>query len=112
MTRTDPHAQLVAFWCDRYHQHVGAKYPFNGGKDGNTIKWLRGIYGDDEIRTYMSAFFELEDDFIQQSGYGLGVFRGCLPKVIQFVKRGPKSKTTENLTGIAEWLAERKASNE
>lgn len=30
--RNDPHAHLVAFWCDLYQSHVGAKYPFNGGK--------------------------------------------------------------------------------
>lgn len=76
------HTAIVAFWCDTYAAHVGAKYPFNGGKDGKTIKWLRELYGDDDIKAYIVAFFDLDDEFIQQSGFGLGVFRGCLPKVI------------------------------
>lgn len=81
------HAALIRFWCDAYVERVGAKYPFNGGKDGKTIKWLREIYSDEDIKSYMTAFFEIDDDFIQDSGYGLGVFRGCLPKVIQYVQQ-------------------------
>lgn len=82
-----PHNDLARYWCDTYQRHVGAKYPFNGGKDGSAIKWLRSIYTDEEIRAYMTAFFAIEDDFIQGSGYSLGVFRGCLPKVIAHVMR-------------------------
>jgi hypothetical protein len=76
---------LIRFWCDEYERHAGAKYPFAGGKDGKTIKDLRAIYSDDDLRTFIAAFFEIDDDFIQNSGYSLGVFRGCLPKVIRFV---------------------------
>jgi hypothetical protein len=81
---------LIRFWCDEYERHAGAKYPFAGGKDGKTIKDLRAIYSDDDLRTFIAAFFEMDDEFICNSGHSLGVFRGCLPKVIQFVKRGPK----------------------
>jgi hypothetical protein len=102
---------LIRFWCDEYERHAGAKYPFAGGKDGKTIKDLRAIYSDDDLRTYMAAFFEIEDDFIQNSGYSLGVFRGCLPKVIAFVKRGQRKQVPKNLTGIAEWM-QRRAANE
>jgi hypothetical protein len=80
---------LIRFWCDEYERHAGAKYPFAGGKDGKTIKDLRAIYSDDDLRTFIAAFFEMDDEFIQNSGYSLGVFRGCLPKVIRFVKCGP-----------------------
>ena len=78
-----PHTEMIRFWCDTYQQRTGSKYPFAGGKDGATIKWLRSIYTDEEIRSYMTVFFEMDDDFIQQSGFALGVFRGCLPKVIR-----------------------------
>jgi hypothetical protein len=110
--RLDPsaHNALVRYWCDTYEQHVGAKYPFQGGKDGKTIKWLREMYEDDDIQQFMTGFFEIEDDFIQNSGYSLGVFRGTLPKVIQFVKRDkqqPKSKAPSNLRGIEQWMLKR-----
>jgi hypothetical protein len=81
---------LMAFWEGLYTQHVGARYPFNAGRDSKWIKEWRAVYSDDDIRSFMSAFFELDDDFIQNSGYGLGVFRGCLPKVIQSVKRSQR----------------------
>jgi hypothetical protein len=99
-----PHNELARFWCDTYQRHVGGKYPFNGGKDGAAIKWLRSIYTDDEIRTYMAAFFEMDDEFFQSAGYSMGVFRGCLPKVIQHVKRGPKRELPKNLVGIDRWM--------
>lgn len=79
------HAALIAFWCDTYFEHVGVKYPFSGGKDGATVKWLRGLYSDEDIKGYMTAFFDSDDDFIQQSGFSLSVFRGCLPKMIALV---------------------------
>lgn len=104
-----PHNALIRFWCDRYEQHVGVKYPFMGGKDGKAIKDLLAIYSDDQLRTFIAAFFEIEDDFIQQSGYSLGVFRGCLPKVIAFIGRGQRREVPKNLTGISEWVRNRAA---
>lgn len=110
LTRTDHHAQLVAFWHQLYKENVGAAYFFQGGKDGKTIKDLRAVYSDDEIRSFMAGFFEIEDDFIQNSGYSLGAFRGTLPKVIQFVKRGQQQqpkKVPANLQGIQQWMSKR-----
>jgi len=51
------------------------------------MKELGAIYSSDEIRRFMNAFFAIEDPFIEQSGHSLGVFRGCLPKVILYLKR-------------------------
>jgi hypothetical protein len=106
------HNAIARFWCDTYEQHTGAKYPFNGGKDGAAIKWLLSIYSEDEVRTFITGFFEIEDDFIEQTGRSMGVFRGCLPKIIQFVKKGqqqPASKVPANLHGIQEWMRKRAA---
>lgn len=100
---TSSHNLLIRFWCDEYERRVGAKYPFQGGKDGKTIKWLLELYSEDDARTFMAAFFDLEDDFIQNSGYGLGVFRGCLPKVIQHVKRKPKADIHGHVPPCKTW---------
>ena len=81
-----PIKDLLSFFDELYTTHVGARYPFNGGKDAKIVQLLREVYSDEDIRTYMTAFFEIHDEFIEQSGYGLGVFRGCLPKVITFSK--------------------------
>ena len=101
---TSPHGQLVRFWCDEYERRVGVKYPFQGGKDGKTIKWLLEFYSADDIKVYIAAFFELEDDFIENSGYSLGVFRGCLPKVIQAVTRAkPKADRRGHFPPCRSW---------
>jgi hypothetical protein len=107
-----PHNVLIRFWCDEYEKRIGTKYPFNGGKDAKTIQWLRGLYSDEDIRGFICAFFEIEDEFIQNSGYSLGVFRGCLPKVIQFVNRGQQQapkKVPSNLQGLQAWSLKRAA---
>lgn len=83
--------ELMTFWDGLYAEHVGARYPFNAGRDSKWVKEWRAVYSDEDIRTFMAAFFDMDDDFIANSGFSLGVFRGCFPKVIQHVKRKPKA---------------------
>lgn len=101
----------MAFWDGLYFKAMDTRYPFNSGRDSKWIKEWLAVYSDNELRAFMAAFFEIEDDFIQNSGYGLGVFRGCLPKVIQFVKRGQKRDVPKNLKGVEQWMS-RKAAGE
>lgn len=82
---------LLTIFDQLYLAKVGSRYPVNGGKDGKLLKGLREIYSDDDIERYMRAFFEIDDEFIEQSGYGIGAFRGCLPKVIAFANRKPRA---------------------
>lgn len=82
-----PIRDLMAFFDARYQEHAGCKYPFMGGKDAKAIKELRETVSDDEIRTYMAAFFEMDDPFFEQGGHSFSIFRACLPKVMQFVRR-------------------------
>jgi hypothetical protein len=86
---------LLSIFDALYNSKTGARYPVNGGKDGKLLKDLRAIYSDEDIARYMQAFFAIEDDFIEQSGYSIGCFRGCLPKVIAFANRKPRI--------VAEW---------
>lgn len=107
LVSANPIKDLGAFFDAQYQEHVGTRYPFNNGKDAKLIKDLRAIYSDDDIRTFMAAFFEIEDEFIEHAGYSIGVFRGCLPKVIAFISRGQKRDVPKNLTGIASWMQKR-----
>jgi hypothetical protein len=81
---------LLSIFDALYTNKVGARYPVNGGKDGKLLKDLRAIYSDEDIARYMQAFFDIEDPFIEQSGYSIGCFRGCLPKVIAWANRKPR----------------------
>lgn len=108
-----PIRDLLSFWDSCYQRHVGARYPFNGGRDSKLVKDLREIYPDDQIRTFMAAFFEMDDDFIVNSGHSLAVFRGCLPKVIAFLHKPRLSSQPQslpkNLQGIQAWMQKRVA---
>jgi hypothetical protein len=106
-----PIRELMAFFDLLYESQAGMRYPFNGGRDAKVFKELRETYSDEQIRAFIGAFFEIQDDFIEQSGYSVAVFRGCLPKVIAFIRNGPKAKPN-NLAGIAEYLQQRRAANE
>ena len=81
---------LLTIFDGLYQSKVGAKYPVHQGKDGALLKGLRAIYSDEDIARYMRAFFEIEDEFIQNSGYSIGCFRGCLPKVIAWANKVQK----------------------
>lgn len=99
---------LLACFDTLYQAQSGRRYPFSGGRDAKMMKDLLNFYGEAEIRTFMAAFFEMDDPFIEQSGYSLQVFRGCLPKVIQYVDRGPARKATPaKLQGIEAWMRNR-----
>jgi hypothetical protein len=116
VTRTDPHAQLVQFWCSLYEHTTGEKYPFNGGRDGKILKDLRELYGDDKLRTLMSAFFEMADPFVEDTGHSLPLFRGCLTKVIAYLKRQSQPQRSASkavVEPIQAWIDQRKkAANE
>lgn len=85
-----PIRDLLAEFDRLYQQHSGSRYPFNGGRDSKMMKDLLVMYSEPEIRSFMAAFFEMDDPFIEQSGHSLGVFRGCLPKIIRHLNGATK----------------------
>lgn len=82
--------ELLTAWDRLYTAKVGARYPVNGGKDGALLKGLRAIYSDEDIARFMTAFFQMEDPFFEQTGWSLGCFRSALPKVIASANRKPR----------------------
>lgn len=99
---------LLAFFDELHLQKVGHRYPVNGAKDGKLLKDLRAIYTDEQLQSFMVAFFTIEDEFIEQAGYSIGVFRACLPKVLKWMRNQdqPKlSKSTNNvIQGMKDFL--------
>lgn len=72
---------LLSHFDALYQARWGFKYLFSG-KDAKLMKDLLAVYAPEDIKLFMSAFFESHDEFIQNSGFSLSVFRACLPKVI------------------------------
>src|SRR5690349_2609840 len=75
---------LLTFFDGLYLEKWGFKYLFSG-KDAKLMKDLLAVYSPEDIKAFLEAFFASHDEFIQNSGYSLSVFRGCLPKVIASV---------------------------
>ena len=86
----NPIKDLATVFDNLFLAHVGVRYPFNNGKDAKILKDLREMYSDEQLHQFMAAFFVIEDEFIQGSGFSLGCFRGCLPKVIASVAKKSK----------------------
>lgn len=78
-----PIRDLLACFDAHYLEQTGVRYPFSPGKDAKLMQGLRALYTDEQIRQFIGAYFASDDPFIQASGYSFGVFRGCLPQLIQ-----------------------------
>jgi hypothetical protein len=102
-----PIRDVLAFFDAEYQRHAGTRYPVNRGKDTKLAKDLLAIYTADQLRTFIAAFFEMDDEFITTAGHSIGVFRGCLPKVIAFVRAKTTRETPKNLIGIEQWMKNR-----
>lgn len=72
---------LLTHFDDCYLARWGFKYLFSG-KDAKLMKDLLAVYSPEDIKAFMTAFFASHDEFIQGTGFSLGAFRACLPKVI------------------------------
>jgi len=97
-----PIKDLLSYF-DQAHQHrFGKPYRVLGGKDSKLAKDLLGVYGLDDLRRWIDAFFESFDQFIRNSTYSFGVFASCLGKLIAAESPGVelKAKTVRTLRGI------------
>ena len=77
-----PIREFLGFYQERFEARFGGKPNLQGGKDAKLVQGLLQRYGDEALRHYLVAFLDSDDDFIQHSGYTLGVFSVCLNKVI------------------------------
>jgi len=95
---------LFIYWDALYGRKMsGAKYPFTPGKDGKLLKDLRAIYSDTEIEAFMAAFFTMDDPFFRETGYSLGCFRSCLPKIIRHCHEKLAKAKAAPLEDVVHW---------
>ena len=70
------------YFYSSYKTKTGNDYIANYGKDGKLIKEIIGAVGDEaEIKALIDKFFSSTDKFIQESGYGVGVFKSQINKL-------------------------------
>jgi len=77
-----PIREFLGFYQERFEARFGGKPNLQGGKDAKLVQGLLRRYGEEVLRRYLVAFLASDDEFIQRSGYTLGVFSVCLNKVI------------------------------
>lgn len=97
VSRTNPQVKtFLKFWGDLWSKEVGRGkvYPCAFGKEGKIVKELLKIYSLEDIQTYTENFFRSDDEFVRHSGYTIGAFKFCLPRLIAKA-RGCDDKTFE-----------------
>lgn len=73
---------LLTYYDAAFRQTFGFAYPISPSKDAALAKQLLALYPLEQLTAWVDAFFALEDEWIQNSGYSFGVFRSQLGKVI------------------------------
>lgn len=86
---------VIARYCDLFKAKYGINPPI-GGKQAGIAKQLHQLYAWDHIDGLLTTYFQMHDEFIENSGHSLEVFRGCLPKVIaEWTKRRKQQQVVQ-----------------
>ncbi len=83
----NPTTEAREFFYLKYKETVGKEYVPDFAKDGKIFKDLLKATPIGEIKSAVEAFFKSDDEFIQQAGFTVGVFRTQVNKLRQ-VKHG------------------------
>ncbi len=85
--RGAPVKVAIDYYHDKFVDKFGEKPIIAGKKDGNLMKQLVSTYGIDKVRELLDKFFEVDDEFINQSGYTVGVFFSQANKLLTLKAR-------------------------
>jgi hypothetical protein len=97
------HKTAIEYFVQKYQAKVGAKYLFDGGKDGKLVKTLLGAWGLDGFKTLTDWFFVSGDPFItQKAGYTIGVMKALANKLMQEIQAAEKRKQRRMPVGTPE----------
>lgn len=82
----------------------GEIYPCNYGKDGSIIKGLLKTYGFEKLSALAARFFSLDDDWVRERGYTIGLFKSQIPKLLA----GRKKTSYEAAMDFADELKQKR----
>jgi len=80
--------ELIDYYYDKFTKFYNGEKPhIDGGKDGHLIKLMLKHHSLEQLKYYMDVFFDpnIEDNFIDEAGRTIGVFKAVLNKIITFV---------------------------
>jgi len=71
---------MVAYYCDKYLELNGIKYPADGGKDGIILKRLLTAYGEERLKGFIDTF--VSPAYVSWNGSKtVGVFKSEVEKI-------------------------------
>jgi hypothetical protein len=73
--------EFIDFYFRAFRTRFGMDPIIDGGKDGMLIKSLLSKITLDELKELAEDFLESDDEFIQKSGYTIGVFKSQIQKL-------------------------------
>ncbi len=90
------HHQAIAAFCDSWRSRYGASYPFNGGKDAESIKAILNHHERDleAFVATVSRYLADDDPFVVKACHGVGLFRSQLAKWLTDSPREPLNGVT------------------
>jgi phage replication O-like protein O len=81
-TISAPTTLIQNFFYSEYQTKLGEPYVPNWGKDGAIFKDLLKTIPEDKIKELIRTYFILEDPFIVNAGYTVGVFKSQINKLL------------------------------
>ena len=73
---------LLQEFCSLYKQKTDRDYVVNYAKDYSLMKRLLSSLGFEEVRARIQLFFTINDNFIKQAGYSVGIFSSMINRLI------------------------------
>ena len=74
---------LLGYFCEQFEKHMGRKYMPAFGKEGKFAKDILAVYGLEQAKQYVDAYFTLPtDDFLEDTGMTFAMFKVRIPKII------------------------------
>lgn len=77
------HAKAIQYFCEEYQKKMAVKYVFHGGKDGTLIRDILKAIDLEDFKKRVDKFFSIDDGFVKEAGYTLGVFKSQINKLLK-----------------------------
>jgi len=96
---------LIDYHFENFGKHFpGKRYVVNGAKEGKLLGKLLQTFDEDGVKAIDDALFTIDDPFIKQSGYTIGVLYACANKL----QLPPIENEPKGWAGIREFVKELK----
>lgn len=74
-TVVTPTKEILSYFYSKYEEVFKKKYVASFGKDGKLFKDLLKVIPIENLKKLINAYFLLTDDFVEKTGYSIGVFK-------------------------------------